>query len=102
MVSCYVLVPGLLGIAVLLIVIFDAFFEPSLAYRIADPKALPLDSDEFVRIVGVLSDAEAHRDTRVEVLTNGPDFLGVLSADDPKGKTFTLEMAILDYDLEDL
>jgi len=26
----------------------------------------------------------------------------VLSADDPKCKSFTLEMAILDYDLEDL
>jgi len=35
-------------------------------------------------------------------LNNGPDFLGVISADDPKGQTFTLEMAILDYDLEDL
>jgi len=35
-------------------------------------------------------------------LSNGPDFLGIISADDPKGKTFTLEMAILDYDLEDL
>jgi hypothetical protein len=35
-------------------------------------------------------------------LSNGRDFLGVLSADDAKGKTFTLEMAILDYDLEDL
>ena len=35
-------------------------------------------------------------------LNNGPDFLGVLTADDAKGKTFTLEMAILDYDLDDL
>ena len=35
-------------------------------------------------------------------LNNGPDFLGVISVDDPKGKSFTLEMAILDYDLEDL
>jgi hypothetical protein len=35
-------------------------------------------------------------------LNNGPDFLGVISADDPKGQTYTLEMAILDYDLEDL
>jgi hypothetical protein len=35
-------------------------------------------------------------------LTNGPDFLGVLSADDARGKSYTLEMAILDYDLEDL
>ena len=35
-------------------------------------------------------------------LNNGPDFLGVLSADDPKGQTYTLQMAILDFDLEDL
>ena len=35
-------------------------------------------------------------------LNSGPDFLGVVSADDPKGKTFTLQMAILDFDLEDL
>ncbi len=35
-------------------------------------------------------------------LSNGPDFLGVISADDPKAKTFTLEMAILDFDLDEL
>ena len=34
-------------------------------------------------------------------LNSGEDFLGVISADDPKGKTFTLQMAILDFDLED-
>jgi hypothetical protein len=31
-------------------------------------------------------------------LNHGPDFLGVISADDPKGKTYTLQMAILDFD----
>src|SRR5262249_47539832 len=35
-------------------------------------------------------------------LNSGDDFLGVISADDPKGKSFTLQMAILDYDLEDV
>ena len=35
-------------------------------------------------------------------LNNGDDFLGVVSVDDPKGKSFTLQMAILDFDLEDL
>jgi hypothetical protein len=35
-------------------------------------------------------------------LNNGDDFLGVVSADDPKGKSFTLQMAILDFDLEDV
>ncbi len=70
----YLLVPACLGIAVLLIVVFDAFFEPSLDYRLADADPLPLDSQEFVRILGVLADTESHRDTRVEVLTNGPCF----------------------------
>ena len=35
-------------------------------------------------------------------LNNGDDFLGVVSADDPAGRSFTLQMAILDFDLEDL
>ena len=35
-------------------------------------------------------------------LNNGPDFLGVISADDPKGSSYTLQMAILDIDLDDL
>ncbi len=34
-------------------------------------------------------------------LNRGEDFLGVISADDPKGKSYTLQMAILDFDLED-
>ena len=34
-------------------------------------------------------------------LANGPEFLGVISADDPKGASFTLQMAILDIDLEE-
>jgi hypothetical protein len=34
-------------------------------------------------------------------LNRGEDFLGVISADDPKGRTYTLQMAILDFDLED-
>jgi hypothetical protein len=35
-------------------------------------------------------------------LNRGDDFLGIISADDSKGKSFTLQMAILDFDLEDL
>jgi hypothetical protein len=45
--------------------------------------------------------ARARKTDSVE-LNRGEDFLGVLSADDPKGKTYTLQMAILDFDLEDL
>ena len=35
-------------------------------------------------------------------LNMGSDFLGVVSADDAKAKSFTLQMAILDYDLEEI
>jgi hypothetical protein len=33
-------------------------------------------------------------------LNNGPDFLGVISADDPAASSYTLQMAILDVDLD--
>jgi hypothetical protein len=35
-------------------------------------------------------------------LNCGEDFLGIISADDPRGGSFTLQIAILDFDLEDL
>ncbi len=44
--------------------------------------------------------ARAKKTDSVE-LNSGDDFLGVISADDPKGNSFTLQMAILDFDLED-
>ena len=44
--------------------------------------------------------ARARKTDSVE-LNSGPDFIGVISADDPKGKSFTLQMAILDIDLDD-
>jgi hypothetical protein len=53
------------------------------------------DNDKL-RIVGRLK-----KNDSVE-LNNGDDFLGVVSADDKAGSSFTLQMAILDFDLEDL
>lgn len=44
--------------------------------------------------------ARAKKTDSVE-LNSGSDFLGVVSADDPKGKSYTFQMAILDYDLEE-
>lgn len=44
--------------------------------------------------------ARAKKTDSVE-LNNGPDFLGIISADDARGSSFTLQMAILDFDLED-
>jgi hypothetical protein len=34
-------------------------------------------------------------------LNFGEDYLGVISADDPQGRSFTLQVAILDFDLDD-
>jgi uncharacterized protein DUF3126 len=55
-----------------------------------------LFENDKLKIVGRLKKTDS-----VE-LNNGDDFLGVVSADDPAAATFTLQMAILDYDLEDL
>ena len=44
--------------------------------------------------------ARAKKTDSVE-LNRGADFLGVVSADDAKGRSYTLQMAILDFDLED-
>ena len=54
-----------------------------------------LFENEKLRIV-----PRAKKNDSVE-LNAGEDFLGVISADDPKGKSYTLQMAILDFDLED-
>ena len=53
------------------------------------------DNDKL-RIVGRMKKTDS-----VE-LNNGDDFLGVVSADDSAGGSYTLQMAILDFDLEDL
>ena len=49
-----------------------------------------------------LTIASRVRKTDSVELNNGPDHIGVLTVDDAKGESFTLEMAILDIDLEDV
>lgn len=45
--------------------------------------------------------ARARKTDSVE-LNNGDDFLGVISADDKAGRSWTLQMAILDFDLDEI
>jgi len=73
-VPLFLVVMAVIGIAMLVIFVLDAFFEPSLEYRLADPQPVALDSDEFIRVLGILSDSEAHGSTSVQVLTDGPAF----------------------------
>jgi len=44
--------------------------------------------------------ARGRKTDSVELACDG-DYLGIISADDPKLKSFTLQVAILDFDLED-
>ena len=62
------------GVAIQLLLVTLALFEPGLEYCVCETPEQPLDSEEFARMLGALADAEPHRDTRVEVLTNGPEF----------------------------
>ena len=54
-----------------------------------------LFENDKLRIAGRLKKTDS-----VE-LSNGDEFLGILSADDPKGSNWTFQMAILDFDLEE-
>jgi hypothetical protein len=63
---------------------------------VIEPYLRKLFENEKLRVVGRLKKTDS-----VE-LNSGSDFIGVVSADDPKGKSFTLQMAILDYDLDEV
>ena len=58
----------------LLLLLLVALFEPSLPYRIEKPPGPALNSEEFARVLGTLADSEPHRDTQIDVLTNGDTF----------------------------
>ena len=62
------------GIGIAVVVLLIALFEPSLPYRIAQAPGPTIASEEFARVLGTLADAEPHRDTRIDVLTNGESF----------------------------
>jgi hypothetical protein len=48
-----------------------------------------------------LTVAPRGRKTDSVELNSGEDFLGIISADDAKGSSYTLQIAILDFDLDD-
>lgn len=54
--------------------LFLALFEPSLRYKITNPPSPPLDSEQFLKVLATLSDSKIHRNTTIEVLTNGETF----------------------------
>jgi cardiolipin synthase len=63
-----------IAIAFLALMLFLALFEPGLRYKIRAAPPVPLDSEEFQRILGALADAQVHSHNHIEVLTNGEVF----------------------------
>ena len=62
---------AIIAIAFLSLLLFLALFEPGLPYRIRRTRSLPIDSGDFLRMVGALSDAQIHSGNRIDVLANG-------------------------------
>ncbi len=54
--------------------LFLALFEPGLRYKIYKSPGIALDSEDFSRLLGALTDAQVQRHNRIEVLTNGEVF----------------------------
>lgn len=85
------------------ITVDDEDGDRSFAFAMPVPVARPVLQDYLRRlfenknltVAGILKKADS-----VE-LNNGPEFLGVISADDSAGSSFTLQMAILDVDLDE-
>lgn len=72
--SAWFLTIAIITIVAQAFTIFLALFEPALPYTIKQLIPYPLDSDDFLRILSMLSDASVCRNTRIEVLTNGEVF----------------------------
>src|SRR4051812_15662121 len=67
------LVLSILAMVITVVLLLGVLFEPGLEYAVKAPEH-PLESADYLCLLGALSDAQVHRDSRVEVLTNGPAF----------------------------
>lgn len=77
--------------------------DRSFAFEMKVPVARPA-IEEYLRLLfdnpAYKVVARARKTDSVE-LNLGSEFLGVISQDDPKGKSHTFQMAVLDYDLDE-
>ena len=69
--STALLVLSWIGLGFLSLMLFLALFEPSLPYRIAKRPPLPLDSQQFRRLVASLGAGQLHPRNKVDILANG-------------------------------
>jgi len=68
------LVIAIIAIAAQSLLLFLALFEPGLDYKITQPDSWSPDSEEFLRILEALTDAQVTRRSSIEVLTNGENY----------------------------
>jgi len=85
------------------ITVDDEDGDRSFAFAMKLPVGRPVLQDYLRRLFenNKLTVAGLLKKTDSIELHNGPEFIGVISADDPEGSSFTLQMAILDVDLDD-
>jgi hypothetical protein len=84
------------------IIVDDEDGDRSFAFAMPIPVERPILQDYLRRLFETdkLKVVPRLKKTDSVELNYADDFLGVISADDPKGKSFTLQMAILDFDIE--
>ncbi len=68
------LVLAIIALAIQGLVLFLAFFGPDLSYRLPHQPHLQLDSEYFLDLLAVLTDAQVHRGNQLDVLRNGDCF----------------------------
>ena len=61
------------AIALMLFLLFLILFEPGLKYR-AEPVQCDLASDQFLCLLGAVSDAQVHQNSKMEVFLGGQQF----------------------------
>jgi hypothetical protein len=84
------------------IILDDEDGDRSFSFEMKVPVGRPVLQDYLRRLFenDKLTIAGRLKKTDSVELNNGPDFLGVVSADDPTASSYTLQMAILDVDLD--
>ena len=65
---------AVIAIAFLLLMLFVALFEPGLRFKIVRAPSVPLESEDFCRMLASLTNATIHNSDHVAVLTNGEIF----------------------------
>jgi cardiolipin synthase len=65
---------AIIAITLQALTLFLALFEPTLRYKVARTPSAPLDSEDYLQILSTVSDARVHKNSTVEVLTNGEVF----------------------------